>query len=365
MKRIGIDCRLGGVRHAGIGRYIENLVRECVRHEDVEWVLFFSDERQAGEVLPGKHPHVKRVYVKTRHYSLAEQFVMPWIFLKERLSLLHVPHFNIPLFYPGKIVVTIHDLLWHEQRGTTVTTLPTWQYWLKYAAYRLAVVQAVRRAKKIFVPTKSVTQTLKQYYPFASAKTIVTPEGVAPLYLSQATQKLAQAKQKKQLVYTGSLYPHKNVKLIIQALPFLPNFKLLLVGSRTVFQESLKQYVAQHGLSERVEFLGRLSDEEIVQLYQESYALVFPSFSEGFGLPGLEAMAVGLPVVASDIPVFREIYGSAAAYFDPYSVAELVETLHTLEPSRATLVRAGKKRVTQFSWSAMAQQTYAGYRSVL
>lgn len=364
MKRIGIDCRLAGRQHAGIGRYIENLVTRCVKKRDIQWVLFFHDERQAQEILPGKIVNVRRVYVSVKHYSCQEQFVMPWIFLKEKLDLLHIPHFNIPLLYPKKMVVTIHDLLWHEQRGTTVTTLPSWQYWLKYLGYRLTVQIAVWRARRLFVPTQTVAKTLTRYHPISQRKIVLTPEGVAAPYLSLKT-KTGGKQTAKQLVYTGSLYPHKNVRLIIQALPFLSNFKLILIGSRTVFQEKLREYVEAHELSSRVEFAGELTDQEIAAIYQKSYALVLPSFSEGFGLPGLEAMAVGLPVVAADIPVFREVYAKAAAFFDPHSVAELVETLHILEPSRQALIRAGKLRVKRFNWDMMVDQTVAEYRSLL
>lgn len=362
--RIGIDCRLAGKQHAGIGRYIENLVQRLVKTTNIEWVLFFHDQRQAQAVLPGKTPGVKRVYVPIRHYSFREQWKLPWVFRREKLDLLHVPHFNIPLLYPGKIVVTIHDLLWHEQRGTTVTTLPAWQYWLKYAGYRLIVRQALKRAKRIFVPTLVVKKIVGQYLGNQAWKVVVTPEGIASEYLKAKTSIKALAKSTKELVYTGSFYPHKNVRLIIQALPFLPNFKLTLVGARTVFQEDLRQYIEHHQLSQRIQFAGFLSDKDLIKLYQRAYALVLPSLSEGFGLPGLEAMAVGLPVVASDIPVFREVYGDAAAFFDPHSVAELTETLHVLGPSRAILSANGRKQVKRFSWDKMAQTTIQAYRSI-
>ena len=363
MKRIGIDCRLAGKEHAGIGRYIENFVQRAVTVPDFEWVLFFHDQRQAQAVLPGKTPHVKRVYVPVKHYSFKEQLVLPGLFLKEKLDLLHVPHFNIPLLYPKKMVVTIHDLLWHEQRGTTVTTLPMWQYWFKYLGYRFTVGQALRRAKRIFVPTHTVKNIVKKYHPSSISKIVVTPEGVAQEYLAVKQVKKRPVVE-KQLVYTGSFYPHKNVRLVIQALPFLPNFKLILVGARNVFQDDLEKYIQHHHLQNRIEFAGFLSDQKLIALYQRSYALVLPSFSEGFGLPGLEAMAVGLPVVASDIPVFREVYGEAAAYFNPRSVSELVETLHTLGPSRSILVADGKKRVKHFSWETMVKQTLRRYSAL-
>lgn len=361
LKRIGIDCRLAGTQHAGIGRYIENIVQRCVTDTRFEWVLFFHNARQAHAILPGKMPQVRRVYVAVRHYSFLEQLVLPFLFWRHRLDLLHVPHFNIPLLYPGKIVVTIHDLLWHEHRGTAVTTLPAWQYWLKYAAYHVVTAAAVRRARALFVPSRTVEKTLARYYPHSRQKIVVTPEGVESRYLKTDKTSLTKHTPEKILVYTGSLYPHKNVKLIIQALPFLPEFRVAIVGSRSVFQENLRRFTQQQGVEKRVEFLGHLDDGELLKLYQRSYALVFPSLSEGFGLPGLEAMAAGLPVIASDIPIFREVYGNAAAFFDPHSVGELVETIRTLEPSRSVLRAAGKKRVKKFNWDTTAQLTLLEY----
>jgi len=331
MTRIGIDCRLAGQEHAGIGRYTQNLVQRLVLNKDINWVLFFSNSTQAREILPQKLDHVKEVITPIRHYSLLEQIKLPLIFAKEKLDLLHVPHFNVPIFYQGKIVVTIHDLLWHEQRGSHVTTLPAWKYRLKYWGYTETVKKAVEKAAKIFVPSTTVAATLAKYYPKAKDKTIVTYEGVEQTYLDH---EIKEKPRKKQLVYTGSLYPHKNIKVVFQALQKLPDFSLKLVGSRNVFQDNTKTLVKNYKLTNQVEFLGKLSDKDLIKLYEESFALVFPSFSEGFGLPGLEAMAVGLSVIASDIPIFREIYKNAAAYFNPLSSAELLETIHALNSSR-------------------------------
>jgi len=361
MPRIGLDCRLAGAKHAGLGRYLENLIERVVDEPGVEWVLFFHDQRQAQTVLSAKVSNVRRVYIPIKHYSLQEQLLLPWLFAKERLDLLHVPHFNAPLFYPGKIIVTIHDLLWHEQRGQQVTTLPAWQYWGKYWGYKLVTYWAVHKARAIFVPSQTVKKTLINHYPVSKTKVIVTPEGVDQSYLEKINSSIT-TKPEKILVYTGSLYPHKNVRLLIHALPLLPEFKLVIVSARNVFQSKLAQFVNDQQLAQRVEFAGFLSDTRLIKLYQRSYALIFPSLSEGFGLPGLEAMAVGLPVIASDIPVFHEVYGNAAAFFSPNSVAELVETVRTLEPSRISLQKAGRKRATQFSWTKMTKQTVTEYR---
>src|SRR5690606_36980147 len=130
--RIGIDCRLGGSRHAGIGRYIENLLlRLPSLDSETTWVYFYHDEGQKQAWLSrlATVTNVEWVKAPVRHYTLSEQVKMPRYFSAANLDLLHVPHFNIPVLYPGRLVITIHDLLWHEYYGTQVTTLPSWQYW--------------------------------------------------------------------------------------------------------------------------------------------------------------------------------------------------------------------------------------------
>jgi hypothetical protein len=141
---IGIDCRLAGKKHAGIGRYIENLVIRLPKvakeqkdnRQTIKWVYFFYDQSQANEIsdqIPeSNRSTIKTVIAPIRHYSLAEQVKLPAIFKKENLDILHVPHFNVPILYAGKLVVTIHDLLWHERKGLHVTTLHPFLYWLTY-----------------------------------------------------------------------------------------------------------------------------------------------------------------------------------------------------------------------------------------
>jgi glycosyltransferase involved in cell wall biosynthesis len=367
--RIGIDCRLAGAQHAGIGRYIQNLVVRLVSRTDshkVEWFLFFHDQSQAREVLgryfAGLQKNSALVFIPIRHYSIAEQMKLPGIFAQAKLDLLHVPHFNVPLMYRGKLVVTIHDLLWHEYRGAQVTTLKPWQYWFKYLGYKWVTAQAVRKAQAILVPARTIQRTLERYYPWTSSKTIVTKEGVE----TPAQVAPASSPTKKQLLYVGSLYPHKNIRLVIEALKKLPQYSLLIAGARNVFQEQIKTYVKLQGVTQQVEFLGYVPDQELNKRYHQVTALVQPSLSEGFGLTGVEAMAQGVPVLASNIPIFQEIYGDAAVFFDPRSVESFVKAVDKLEnANRQTVIKRGLKQVEQYSWDAMAEQTFQVYQRVL
>jgi len=366
---IGIDARLSGEKHAGIGRYSENLIKRLIQlsvqkrnQVQIQFVLFFFDAQQAQEVLGDFHqfPNVKIVITGIKHYGLKEQLCLPKIYRQAQLDLLYVPHWNIPVFYQGKLAITIHDLLWHEQKGIGATTLKPWQYYLKYLAYRFISKQAIKKARVIFVPTQTIKDTVIKYYSFAKNKIVISKEGLAHHYetLLKQTQKHGQ-RIKKQLIYTGSLYPHKNLKVVIKSLSKIPKYKLLIASSRNIFQDQIQALVSRYKVKKQVSFLGFVSDKKLLSIYQESMALVQPSFSEGFGLTGIEAMASRLPVLASDIKVFREIYQDGAFFFDPNSCEDFLKALDNLETSnRKKITDQGIKIASQYSFDKMTQEIW-------
>lgn len=372
--RIGIDCRLAGREHAGIGRYISQLVNQLIKgNHPYTLVLFFSSKKQAREVLDKDwtdQGYVELVVTPVAHYSVKEQVLMPFYFYRARLDLLHVPHFNVPIFYFRPMIVTIHDLLWHHHRGAHVTTLgPIW-YWLKYLFYRLVVFMAVLRAKRVLCPSHQVAKTIKTFYPWLSDKISVTYEGVDPFFLeskSRAGQvKPSNKTSPKSLLYVGSLYPHKNVKLVLLALKKLPNHHLTIISARTVFSDQVKKLAQQLGVDARVTFISNVHDQKLRTTYQNSWALIQPSLSEGFGLTGLEAMAAKTAVLASDIPVFREVYDQAASFFDPHQVSSLVKAIKTLTPEhRDGLIKKGHQLARNYSWEKTAQLTLKNYAQFL
>ncbi len=371
--RIGIDCRLGGLTHAGIGRYISELLKELVPLSvDCTWVLIVQSAEQGAELLAyipqAAQEQCELCVVAARPYSYAEQILMPISLYAQKLQLLHVPHFNIPLLYFGRTVITIHDLLWHEQKGLAVTTLNPATYWIKYVLYRVVVWWALFRASHIFVPSQFVEKTVLKFYPTLRKERIsVTHESIGSHLMTAAKNQKEQQVEPNTLLYVGSLYPHKNVSLIIAALRQLPYYTLKIVGSRSIFLSTIQEQIKKQNVEKQVKFLGKLSDAELAVAYAQAQCVVQPSFSEGFGLTGLEAMAFKTPLLASDIPVFHEIYSDAALYFDPKSVDSFLAAIHTLEDSklRAACVRAGQRVALNYSWKKLAQQTYRVYRSVL
>lgn len=371
---IGIDCRLSGSTHAGIGRYIENLItRLPLNQPKLRWVLFFYHRSQIPQDTAFKAAielgSVKVVFAPIKHYSLAEQIKLPTIFGQNQLDLLHVPHFNLPLFLPSSlpIVLTIHDLLWHEYKGTTVTTLSPWKYWLKYIGYRFVTQLAISKAKAILVPSNAVKQTIHHHFPQVSDRVIVTYEGAtAETPVSKFDKLVAHKIETKTLLYVGSLYPHKNVIIILKALQKLPDYKLEIAGSRSVFRDAVADQAVELGVTDQVQFLGFVPDDQLSQKYKTCLALVQPSLSEGFGLTGLEAMTAGGAVIASDIPVFKEIYQGGASYFNPHSVDSFIAAVNKVAgDKRYQLIQAGVDIAAQYSWQTMVDQTVQTYLRVL
>ena len=361
--RIGIDCRLAGPDHAGIGRYTAELVNNLLSVSiSIEWVLFCSIQQQAKYLIgSNKSQQVRAVICTIQHYSLAEQFVLPWIFYQEKLDLLHVPHFNVPLAYRKPYFITIHDLLWHHHRGQQVTTLHPWMYWLKYLGYRLVASQAIKTAKHIFVPSEEIKQILHQFYPTVQNKIEVTYEGVS----LEPPQTLRKSLPNNYLLFVGSLYPHKNIAVVLKALQKIPKLNLVLVGSRSVFSAQVQALVTSLDLENRVTFFGRATEGELHSLYKNAQALVQPSLSEGFGLTGIEAMAAGTPVIASDIPIFHEVYQDAALFCQPYDPKSFVQAIQQLPKRKKDLRTRGLKLSKQYSWQKMANATLSAYQSFL
>jgi len=368
--RIGIDCRLGGLAHAGIGRYCEQLVAHLTQLGSKHtWVLFFynQDQISQSQIFSKLHtlPNVEIRMLPVRHYTLAEQIIVPYHFYKAQLDLLHVPHFNIPIAYRKPFVVTIHDLLWHHYQGTKVTTLSPLIYWLKYVGYLLVVKHAIVFSKKIFVPAHTVKQDIQARFAIPDKKIVVTYEGVDTAHLETKQANRSPKIPSPYILYVGSLYPHKNLEVVLKALKNLPKLRLCIAGSRNVFQEALKTRARELGVSKQITFTGFVSDQELGQLYKQALALIQPSLSEGFGLTGIEAMALGTPVIASDIPIFKELYANNAQLFDPHNPDALVTTINNLQSKSKQeildITTSAKKYALKFNWKKMAKQTIEAY----
>lgn len=369
--KIGIDARLYGTKHGGIGRYTQELIENLQKiDKENEYVIFCRKENFENIKVVKTW---KKVLADIKHYSLKEQTILPRIFNKENLDLLHIPHFNVPLFYKKPFIVTIHDITWHKIKGIAATTLPAPLYWIKHFGYQVVLKNAIKNSKKIIAPSNFIKSELVKYFKIQDSKIIVAYEGVSRLTVTKTKSYVLIPNP--YLLYVGNLYPHKNVESVVLALKILdskfqiPNsrFSFVVVCSRDIFWKRLKRFVEKEKAQNFVKFIGYVSDEELAALYKNAEAFIFPSLFEGFGLPGLEAMACGTPVLASDIPVFREIYSDAAIYFNPKDVDDIVDkinnVIHLNALKRRSIINKGQKRAKMFSWQKMAEETLAVYEN--
>ncbi|MFC1653816.1 glycosyltransferase family 4 protein [Patescibacteria group bacterium] len=373
--KIGIDARMYGLEHAGIGRYVINLVNEAIKIDRKnQYVLFLRKKYFSTLDVPR---NTTKVLADIRHYSLDEQTKFPQIMKKQCVDLMHFPHFNVPLIYNEPYVVTIHDLLWHQVKGMAVTSLSPLKYLVKYLGYRSVVNHAISKANNIIVPSKYVKSVVEEYGG-KSSKIVVTHEAVDDSL--KKTKKISFKKlsakyniNKPFVIYIGSAYPHKNVNKLIDAINLINHqsdekIQLIVAGSRDIFVKKLQQYAEKTSKEKNIIFTGYLTDNQVKCLYQNALCLVHPSLSEGFGLTGLEAMSVGLPVISSDAGSLKEIYQDAALYIDPHSSYDLSYAVMTLfhdKKLRQKLIKAGKKQATKYSWEKMVKKTIKTYKKAI
>lgn len=348
-KVVAIDVRL--IDQTGVGRYTRNLY--------------------AGLNKIDKKNKYRLLKPKIAWHSLAEQIIFPFWLLLRKVDLIHFPYFSFPLLCPKKFVVTIHDLIpWHFKTGKA-SALPGWIYSIKHFFYRQLLYWGARRAQKIIAVSQSTKKEIVKCLKIKPEKVEVIYEGVdEKLKNIYPLPIIHRSLPTSYLLYVGNAYPHKNLRKLIEAFSPLSivHCQLLLIGPDDFFYKKLKTKVKQLGLQNKIIFYGPASDEQLAGLYKNALAFISPSLMEGFGLPGLEAMACNCPVVCSNIEVFREIYGEAAEYFDPKNVNDIKNTIKDViedKEKQKELIRKGKKQTSKYSWEKCAKETLKVYQAIL
>ncbi len=360
--KILIDGRMyGAQRTGGIGRYIAELITHLQPQTGADEFVVLT---MPGVRLP-QHQQWQQVTVPWRWYSLGEQLWLPRVMAQQQPDIVHFPHFTVPLYCPVPFVVTIHDLLlqrYPARKGH-------WHEWLTYplrqVAYQAVLRRAVTGAERIIVPSGFTEQELVEFFPLAAGKTQVIPE--APAKLGQDTPdsqlEIGYNRDRPFILTVTNHYPHKNIETLLAAWRILqPQWsgELVIVGLANDYAEQLPD------LPPAVRVLTNVSDAALQQLYAAAEACVFPSRYEGFGLPPLEAMQAGTPVVVSDRPVFHEVCGPAALYADPDSpqqFADAVRRILTNSSVTQQLQQLGTAQAAQFDWQQTAAAHHALYHA--
>ena len=358
-----LDARMAD--HPGIGRYIRQLAAAMLTQKNAPPFVFLGDEGAFS--LPPFGADVQWRQAHSPIYSLAEQIEIPRLAGKK--ALLHVPHFNVPVFFRGRLVVTIHDLIYlHSPRVSK---------FFFAGAYARALFRHVEKSASAVITVSEYTKTdlLRHFPKIKPERVFVTHEAASGRFFKIKDEKLLiETKEKYGLhkpfaLFVGTLKAHKNLPVLVEAMARLnqkpgADHDLVLVGRADPQNRLLSEAMSRHG--NFIKSLGPLSDDDLPALYNLADTLVLPSLFEGFGLPVLEAMACGTPVIASTGGSLPEVVGEAGLLFEPERIDALVEHLYNVfqkKDLREKLSVLGLQRAAQFSWEKTARETLAVYQA--
>jgi len=377
--RIGIDYTAAVRQGAGIGRYCRELVRALARQEDGhEYVLLVAGRLSAPQMAAlraelGDSPHfgLQPLWLSERWLNRLWhrlQIPLPVEAAAGRLDLFHSPDFTLPPVWRARTILTVHDL--------SFLRVPQYAEPNLRAYLEQAVPRSVRRADLVLADSQNTKDDVVELLHVPAERVWVVPAGVEPRFhrVADATE-LARVQQaygltRPFILSVGTLQPRKNFTGLIEAYHLLraqhhvPH-QLVIVGGKGWLYEPILRRVAELGLQEEVRFLGFAADADLPALYSLADLFAWPSFYEGFGIPVLEAMACGTPVVASNVSSLPEVVGDAGLMVTPgdgEALADALRRLLTDATLRADLIARGHAQAARFTWERAAQLLLQAYQ---
>lgn len=342
--KIAIDARM--INSSGIGTYIQNLLKGNL------YDIVLGNEK---ELMEYNQYYEESINFDSPIYGIKEQLKFPYKKLKKlKPDILHVPHYNVPLFYKGNMIVTIHDLthLVHKEFLNNK---------LEYLYAKFMIYMALKKAKIIITVSESTKKDILKFYPKTEPNKVkVIYNGVGNEFVKKNKSEIEYLygkynipKFKKILLYVGNLKPHKNLEIIFKALSCIcdkEKYCLILVGKAFNHQIDLKEKEKELNLENIVIHTGMVSQTELVDFYNLADLFIFPSLYEGFGLPVLESLKCGTPVACSNTSSMPEVGLDMVEYFDPTNEEELKQIIEKEEYPKIN------KKI-KFSWENAVNQT--------
>jgi glycosyltransferase involved in cell wall biosynthesis len=371
--KIGIDARFFGPSSKGLGRYTQKLITHLEHIDNENEYVVFLRKQNFDEFKP-LNDRFTKVCADYQWYSIAEQTLFPFMLYKYKCDIVHFPHFNVPIFYFKKFIVTIHDLILLRYPTKKSSTHSFLLYWFKFWMYKIVITSAIIKAKKIIAVSEFTKRDLCLQYKLACNKTIVTYEAAEITQTNIDNGEIILKKYgiiEPYMLYVGNAYPHKNLDCLVDAFSiYVENGgivkNLILVGCNDYFYKNLRQYIKNKDVSNII-ILETITDELLKILYIKANFFVFPSLYEGFGLPPLEAQLFSIPVLSSNHECMIEILSTQGALFcdttDVNDFAKSMQKISMNKKLRLNLIEIGNKNAKKYSWSKMAQQTYNIYRN--
>jgi glycosyltransferase involved in cell wall biosynthesis len=358
-----------GHRYSGVEESIDCLARALAQSGTHDYTLY-------GQACPAVRSLASdRMRVRLSHWPvqfrairiLWEQLVFPALLGRDHMDVLHAPGYVAPLLAPVPVVVTLYDLiaLLHPELCTRSN------HW----HYRMLIPLSVRKAARVIVPSTATREALARWVPSVAGRIRVVPLGIAEPFNVVRDPRAAETLRIKYgvrgpfVLFVGRTEPKKNLVRLVEAYALLrrngvTSYQLVVAGIPSWDQGAVEQAIRRHGLEGTVVFTGRVPREELPLLYSLAALFVFPSLYEGFGLPPLEAMACGAPVVASDRGALPETTGGAAVLVNPLAPPEIARAMQTVlgdSDLRNDLIARGLRHAQDYSWARTAAATEAVY----
>ncbi|MBV9711146.1 MAG: glycosyltransferase family 4 protein [Ktedonobacteraceae bacterium] len=374
--RIALDYTAAIRQGAGIGTYVHNLVAALLSLDtDSQYTLLTSGRPTHEHQFPTA-PNVRSrsIFIPDRYLNVLWyrwRVPLPATLFSGPTDIYHGPDFALPpLSKKVRKVVTIHDLAFLEHPEYAVPSL---------AAYlRKVVPEAIDASDVVATVSSEVNRTLIEHFQTPHEKLIVIPNGVAPYFRRISDPLLLNATRHKfalkhpLVLGVGTLEPRKNHAGLIKAFYQAQRKKhgpamLAIAGSPGWLYEETRNLVAELKLERKVRFLGRVTDLELITLYSMADVFAFPSFFEGFGIPPLEAMACGAPVITSNTSSLPEVAGDAALLVDPNDISALAQAIQTLledKQLRSELVQKGYQQAKKYTWDRSARRMLQVYQKL-
>ena len=337
--RIGVDARM--LSCSGIGKVIENiLIRLIPSCNDWEFVLLVTSD-DYGKYSFFTHKNVRCIECNAPIYSIREQLEM-FLKIPRNLDVFWSPHYNIPLFYNKKLVVTVHDLAHlalNQGSNDFIKKL--------YAGFMLKCV--TKKATKIVCVSKFTISELVRFFPKVNLKKVeLVYNGVDESWFN--IKEGRPLRKEPYYVYVGNVKPHKNLVRLIEAYKMIckdiPQ-DLVIIGKKDGFINGVNNISALiDGYEDRIIFTGYVDDVTLQQYVVQSDGMIFPSLYEGFGLPPVESVVAGVPVLVSDIPVMHELFGDDVMYFYPKDTKEISRKIKDWHKKNIKNIKINK-----FSWA--------------
>jgi glycosyltransferase involved in cell wall biosynthesis len=363
MKKIGIDARL--YSQTGVGVYLRNLLYylQEVVDGDEQFFVYLS-QRDFNSFQP-KNPRFVKKLAPFHWHSLAEQSSYLFQLNQDRLDLMHFTYFGYPAFYRRRFIATIHDLTPMLFRTGKASTKGFLNYTFKYFFFEKLIKKQINQAQVIITPTETVKeQIINCFRQIDQTKIQPIYEGVnQELIVTVADSSLNKTFQNF-FLYVGNFYPHKNVEFLIETFTKVDKgYKLILVGPDDFFTARIRKLIDLLNQKERIIIFNNAKVEQLAFFYKNAQALIYPSLSEGFGLPLIEAAYFNLPIVATDIPVFHELLDNQYLSFKSDGRSELLNSINQIINGQRNFKY--EDLLARYSFKKMTEETYRLYQKAL